>query len=249
MKITIAGYGFVGKAHAFVLKPYHEIIIVDPKIGSAKIYSEPTDAVIVCVSTPRHNSGACNINHVYEVISDTDPTTPVLIKSTISLEGWLFLKEQFPKHNLTFSPEFLRAETAETDFKNTKYLHYGGDGIVFWEKLFKEVFPNVISVHSSAEELILTKYFRNAFLATKVSFFNQVHDMCSAFGIDYERVAHGISIDPRIGYSHTEVTATRGWGGHCFPKDVDALLHTADLEGVDLSIIKNAVEYNNLIRK
>jgi UDPglucose 6-dehydrogenase len=250
MKITIAGYGFVGKAHASVLKPYHEIIIVDPKISSAKIYSEPTDAVIVCVSTPKHDSGACNIDHVYEVISNTDPTTPVLIKSTISLEGWLHLKESFPNHSLTFSPEFLRAETAEKDFKNTKYLHYGGDGIVFWEKIFREVFPDVISVHSAcAEELILTKYFRNAFLATKVSFFNQVYDMCQAFGIDYKRVAFGIGTDPRIGTSHTEVTAARGWGGHCFPKDAAAILHTAELEGIDLSIIREAVEYNKSIRK
>ena len=249
MKITIAGYGFVGKAHAEILKTHFEINIVDPKINLYKISDTDADAVIVCVSTPEDKTGACNINNVYEVISDTDPTTPVLIKSTISLEGWLHLKESFPNHSLTFSPEFLKAATAEEDFRNTKYMYYGGDDIAFWEELFKQVFPKVSSVHMQAEELILAKYFRNAFLATKVSFFNQVYDMCRAFEIDYNNVAAGIGMDPRIGTGHTEVTAARGWGGHCFPKDAAAILHTAELEGVDLSIIREAVEYNKSIRK
>lgn len=249
MKLTIAGYGFVGKAHAEVLRNYYELNIVDPKISTDTIKNQPTDAVIICVNTPQHSSGACNINNVYEVIADTPKNIPILIKSTISLEGWLYLKETFPNHSLTFSPEFLRAETAERDFRNTEQIYYAGDNTTFWENIFRKVFPKVISIHMQPEELILVKYFRNAFLATKVSFFNQVYDLCQAFDINYKNVAAGIGHDPRIGSSHTEVTESRGWGGHCFPKDIQALLHTAELEGVDMSLLEEAVRYNNRVRK
>jgi UDPglucose 6-dehydrogenase len=249
MILTIAGYGFVGKAHADVLKEHYEINIVDPKLNWDGVRSNPTNGVIICVSTPQHKSGACNINNVYEVIVDTPKEIPVLIRSTISLEGWLFLKETFPNHSLTYSPEFLRADTAENDFRNTNYIYIGGDGVDFWSEVFKKSFPKASTVIMKPEELVLVKYFRNAFLATKVSFFNQVYDLCQAFNIDYKNVAAGIGHDPRIGSSHTEVTAARGWGGHCFPKDLAALLHTAELEGVELSLIDEAVKYNNKIRK
>lgn len=249
MNITIAGYGFVGKAHAEAMKHYFTVNVVDPKLGPSTVKDNPCDALIICVSTPQHESGACNINNVYEVIASTPKEIPILIRSTISLEGWLYLKETFPNHKITYSPEFLRADTAERDFLNTGMIYYGGDNIPFWEGIFRKIFPRVISVHTQAEELILVKYFRNAFLATKVSFFNQVYDMCESFGINYKSVAAGIGQDPRIGNSHTEVTAARGWGGHCFPKDVAALLHTAELEGVDLSLIQEAVNYNNRVRK
>ena len=249
MNITIAGYGFVGKAHAELMKNYFTINVVDPKYNAVNITDSPCDAVIICVNTPQHDSGACNINNVYEVITSTPKEIPILIRSTISLEGWLYLKETFPDRSLTYSPEFLRAQTAERDFRNTEYMYYGGDDTTLWETIFRKVFPKVISVHMKPEELVLIKYFRNAFLATKVSFFNQVYDLCQAFGVNYSNVAAGVGNDPRIGRSHTEVTAARGWGGHCFPKDVEAILHTAELEGVSLSLIQEANNYNRRIRK
>ncbi len=249
MILTIAGYGFVGKAHAEVLKEHYEINIVDPKISWEGVRSHPTNAVIVCVGTPQHKSGACNINSVYEVIADTPRDIPILIKSTISLEGWEYLKETFPKHSLAYSPEFLRAETASRDFRNTSYIYIGGDKVEFWEEVFKKALPRASTVRMKPQELVFVKYFRNAFLATKVSFFNQMYDMCEAFGIDYKNVAAGVGNDPRIGRSHTEVTEERGWGGHCFPKDIEAILHTAELEGVELTLINEAKNYNTRIRK
>ena len=98
-------------------------------------------------------------------------------------------------------------------------------------------------------QLILIKYFRNAFLATKVAFFNEIYDLCSATSIDYETVANGIGSDNRIGISHTKVTAERGFGGHCFPKDVSAVLKTAGIFKNNLNILTAANNYNNQIRK
>lgn len=252
MKITIAGYGFVGKAHeAVLLKKQHEVSIVDPKLGATRVYDTNPEAVIVCVSTPPDEEGGCYIENVADVVRDTDPSVPILIKSTISLEGWRGLMSSFPEHKITFSPEFLRAETAEEDFRATKFLYFSHSGnYQFWHWLFGDVFGDgfACEIHN-AEDLILGKYFRNAFLATKVSFFNQIFDLCERTGIDYKQVAKIIGDDERIGHSHTRVTPDRGYGGHCFPKDCDAIVHTADRFDVGLELIESSIAYNKRIRK
>ena len=102
---------------------------------------------------------------------------------------------------------------------------------------------------STPEELILTKYVRNTFLATKVAFFNEIYDLCEAANIDYTKVAELVIEDDRIGSSHTEVTKERGYGGHCFPKDVNAILKTAALFKNNLNILESAKNYNTSIRK
>mgnify|MGYP003328997738 CR=1 FL=1 len=95
----------------------------------------------------------------------------------------------------------------------------------------------------------LIKYTINSWLATKVTFFNQIYDLCEATGIDYKNVKQGIAMDTRIGNSHTDVNTSRGYGGHCFPKDVQAILETAKANNVNLSLIKQSQQYNNTVRK
>ena len=248
MKIGIAGYGYVGQAHEAALKDYHEILIRDPALGHYADLQH-ADAIIICVSTPQHESGACNINNVYDIVSNAPPV-PILIKSTISLEGWDLIRTEFIKSNLTFSPEFLRAATALEDFANTKQFMMGGDNVGFWAQLFIDAMGDISVTNASVAELILTKYFRNAFLATKVTFFNQMYDLCKAAGIDYDPVATGVGMDPRIGDSHIQVTEMRGYGGHCFPKDMNALVNTAkSYKNADLGLINQSINYNNQLRK
>jgi UDPglucose 6-dehydrogenase len=179
---------------------------------------------------------------VYEVI-EAAPDVPILIKSTISVEGWQMLVDIFPNRMLNFSPEFLRAESALEDLKNTDILLIGGNSVRFWG----DVFGIGIEI-ADPEELILAKYARNSFLALKVAFFNQMYDLCDALNIEYAAVAHYTTMDPRIGDSHSVVTDERGFGGHCFPKDVQALIRTAQRDNVDLSILRTAIQYNNTIR-
>jgi UDPglucose 6-dehydrogenase len=249
MNITIAGYGFVGIAHEVVLKEKFNVNVYDPYKGY-NVFGKP-DGVIICVSTPPSNDGSCYINNVIDVLNLVDTETPVLIKSTISLEGWQSIKEQFPKHKLAFSPEFLRAANAVEDFKNTRHILIGGGDVGFWHAVFRVVFddPTFTSSVALPEELILAKYFRNSFLATKVAFFNQVYDLCTATGIDYNIVSHMIAADTRIGGSHTAITSERGFGGHCFPKDTAAIVHTGKLVNVDLTLIEESIKYNKSVRK
>ena len=241
MNITIAGFGFVGKAHKELLKDTHNITIYDPEQGYTT-FGTP-DGIIVCVSTPPRPDGSCNIENVYDVI-ERSPDVPILIKSTISLEGWEMLVETFPNKKLSFSPEFLRANTAVEDLQNAKETYIGGGDIEFWkwvlQKPVREFDPR---------SLVLAKYFRNSFLATKVSFFNQMYDLCKAVDVDYESVRQAVTEDSRIGDSHSWVTEQRGFGGHCFPKDTTAIAKTGQRENVRLSLIKEAIEYNKRIRK
>lgn len=241
MKIIIAGYGFVGRAHHELLKDKHEIIIHDPELGY-DANGRIAEAVIVCVSTPARHDGSCEMKNVYEAI-DAAPNVPILIKSTISPEGWDMLMDVFPERTIAFSPEFLRAASAVDDLRSMNRLLIGGEGVNVWAKIF-----NIDTEVADPKELILAKYFRNSFLATKVAFFNQMYDLCKALGVEYKAVAYYTGMDERIGHSHTAVTEERGFGGHCFPKDTAAIVKTGQRDNVDLSLIKEAIRYNKSIR-
>ena len=247
MKIGIAGYGFVGQAHEGVLKDYHDIIISDP---AKKMYGDlrHADAIIVCVSTPQGSHGGCHMDNVYEVIEDS-PDVPILIKSTISIEGWDMLRHVFPNKQLTFSPEFLRAATALEDFKNNNTILLGGGNTSFWTDIFITAMGKINISIAKPKELILTKYACNSFLALKVAYFNQINDLCNTLGVDYEQVRFYTTLDNRIGESHTTITDERGFGGHCFPKDTLAILRTSQVYNQPLTILEEAIEYNHRVRK
>jgi len=245
MKIGIAGYGFVGQAHELILKDYHDIIVSDPDKGH---YGDlrHADAVIVCVSTPPRADGSCEMKNVFDVI-DSVGDVPILIKSTISVEGWNMLADL--GKNLTFSPEFLRAAHWQKDALENKQYYFGGDSCNFWSDIFVLALgPINISIESPAE-LVAAKAFRNSFLALKVSFFNQIYDYCKAHQIDYYSVVNTIVADDRIGSSHTSITKERGYGGHCFPKDVRAVIKSGQAYGARLTLLEEADAYNSLIRK
>ena len=248
--MIIAGHGFVGKAHELLFKDRRrEILIYDPPKGMDADLSN-TSAVVVCVPTPELKSGACDVSAVYDVVSQCKTTTPILIKSTISLQGWQYLKETFPEHRLCFSPEFLRAVNFMNDVKALDSVILSGD-TDYWRDQYSYNWPKMKIHIVKPEEAIAIKYFRNAFLATKVSFFNEIYDFCGAYGIDFEQVRGGVTADNRIGDSHSYVwpeEGTRGWGGFCFPKDTAALLKMAAEKNLNLNTLEAAVEYNKKIR-
>lgn len=246
--IVLAGYGFVGKAYGWFFEQKFALKIVDPQYNDNKIDSDTT-ALICCVPTPEGADGSCNMQHVVEVIKSTPKSAPIIIKSTISLEGWRDLCSSFPEHQLCFSPEFLRADTSMEDVAKMDSIILSGD-TKFWEDKIKEINPQMQVINLSPEEAIAVKYFRNSYLATKLSFFNEIFDFCETMNIDFDKVRSGISIDPRIGESHTFTSATqRGWGGLCFPKDTQALLKMAKNNNAELSTLEAAVKYNNKLKE
>ena len=247
MKIGIAGYGFVGKAHELVLKEYHDLIIYDPALGH---YGDlrHADAIIICVSTPQGSHGGCHMDNVYCIVED-NPNVPILIKSTISVEGWKMLQHVFPHTDIAFSPEFLRAAHWETDAQLQDKIYLGGGNTGFWADIFITALGEIDIDIVEPQALVTAKAVRNSFLATKVAFFNEIYDYCRAYNIDYESVAGVVGDDSRITKSHTQITDERGFGGHCFPKDTTALTTSAKRQGVELSILDTAIKYNQHIRK
>ena len=246
MKILIAGYGFVGKAQELVLKEYHNIDIHDPYLGYKSEWLN-IDAVIISVATPPNQHGECDYSNVIDVLNQT-PDVPILIKSTISVEGWREIKKQFPNKQICFSPEFLRQATWEQDafFKD---MWIGGNCTAFWSDVYVGALGK-INVHiETPESLVAAKALRNSFLALKVSFFNQIYDYCIDQNLDYEAVANAVASDKRIGFSHTGITEERGFGGHCFPKDTMATIRSAQNSGSRFTLLEEAMDYNNTIRK
>lgn len=249
--IVIAGYGFVGKAHHHAFAKLG-VGVVDPAYNSNKISSfDNVEGVICCVSTPSNADGSCDYSNIVAVLSEVPVEVPVLIKSTLSLEALDYINLHFSKHHVNFSPEFLRADSALEDMDNLKYVIISsGRALDYWKSVYQRAYRDIEFYSCPIEEAITLKYFENAFLATKLSFFNQLHDFCVSRNFDYNAVRAGLALDPRIADSHTYVDVERGlrgWGGMCFPKDTAALLHMDRWN--ELSILSQAVDYNNKIRK
>ena len=249
MKLTLIGYGFVGKAVHEVLKDHYEVKIVDPQYND-NVINNDSDGYIVCVPTPTTLSGACDMTIVEAVVKACPKNKPILIKSTISLEGWR--KDLEPQgKQITFSPEFLTAANANEDFRNQDKMLFGGDNKEFWNDVFIEC-KAYDPIYATIEELILTKYLRNSFLATKVAFFNEVFDLCETAGIDYNQVKALVGMDERITHSHMHVPGPdgdRGFVGACFQKDTEALVYSANVLGATLPTLLTAIKSNKEKRK
>jgi UDPglucose 6-dehydrogenase len=246
----IAGYGYVGKAvQSSILKAGWSEIVIDPAIfPTTWEEAENIDGVIICVATPQGFDGSCDYSNVLEVLSHVGKNTPVLIKSTISLEAWYQIREHYPDHQIAFSPEFLTAKNAIKDYADQGFVILSGDNIHFWQQFFRGTVTDNILI-CKPEEAILTKYASNAFLAVKVGFFNHIYDLANLIGVDYEKIRENLGQRKQIGLNHTEITPERGWGGHCFPKDTSALMSTATDYKYDMKILRAAIEYNNEIRE
>ena len=255
MKIIIAGYGFVGKAVGNALQDQHEIVIHDPKYTDYTIIDHhDADGIIVCVPTPTTEQGICDTSIICDILDNIPIFMPVLIKSTVSPGIVSGIREIYPNHSICYSPEFLRANSANNDFLNQKYVIIGGeDPEYFWQELFQTSLPNCkIVFNCTQEEACLTKYATNSFLALKTSFFNQIFDICKQTGMEFDVVRQLIAQDPRIGSSHTMVPGPdgeRGWGGHCFPKDTTAFLKWTDTIKMPVTLVESAIQYNNKVRK
>lgn len=246
MKIGIAGYGYVGQAHELILKDYHDIIISDPAKGHHGDLSH-ADAIIICVSTPSNANGYCDVNNIGDVI-DAGPNVPYLIKSTMSCEGWKLINDCCKNKDLTYSPEFLRAKHWQQDAIQQQHVYLGGSSTQFWSDILLNALGNINTSVFDAQELIAAKQLRNSFLALKVTYFNQVFDFCKSQDINFESVRKIITDDNRINESHSFVTDERGFGGHCFPKDTLATLRSSQVAGAEMSLLHEAIEYNNKVK-
>ncbi|WP_338827368.1 UDP-glucose dehydrogenase family protein [Neomoorella thermoacetica] len=209
--------------------------------------------VMICVGTPSRPDGAADISQVKKVISwvrerVTAPTTLVM-KSTVPPGTGKklisdYLGESTGKISYVSNPEFLREGQAVKDWFNPDRIVLGGydnKAIELVKSLYDNIdAPFVITDVTSAE---LIKYAANAFLATRISFINEIANLCDYLEADIQDVAKGIGLDPRIGSSFLK--AGIGYGGSCFPKDVRALDFLAMVNGHEFELLRSVINVNN----
>jgi UDPglucose 6-dehydrogenase len=218
---------------------------------------EGAEAVFIAVGTPaRRGDGHADLTFVFEAVRELArvirPGTVVVTKSTVPVGTGdrideILREEGVDSVSVASNPEFLREGAAIADFKHPDRIVVGAeDGHAqdvlreIYRPLFLNRAPILITSRRTAE---LTKYAANAFLAVKISFINEIADLCEAVDADVQDVARGIGLDNRIGAKFLH--AGPGYGGSCFPKDTLALLKTADAAGVDQRIVRTTVKVND----
>ena len=220
------------------------------------------DAVFIAVGTPsRRGDGHADLSYVYaaaeELASAIDPRTVVVTKSTVPVgtgdEVERIIRETNPplEFAVVSNPEFLREGAAIGDFKRPDRIVVGSD--VEWARdvmravyrpLFLNESPLLFTSRRSSE---LIKYAANAFLATKITFINEMADLCEKLGANVQDVSRGIGLDNRIGSKFLH--AGPGYGGSCFPKDTLALLKTAQDHQTPVRIVEAVVQANDLRKR
>ena len=221
-----------------------------------------SDIIFICVGTPtKKNSNGADLTQIYSVSKEISKYINkfkiIITKSTVPVTTGDEIEKIFKKKviknkfSIVSNPEFLREGEAIRDFIYPDRIVVGSN-----DKKSKNILRNLyapliskgakfISTNRRAAELI--KYSSNAFLATKITFINEIANLCEKTGVDVEDVSIGIGLDKRIGSRF--LRAGPAYGGSCFPKDTKAIINTADKFKTDLSVIKSVIKSNSLRSK
>jgi len=211
------------------------------------------DIVFIAVNTPGSHEGAADLRSVRDAVSTVAPLLKsgsiIVNKSTVPIgtgdlvEGMARRAGQ-KRISVVSNPEFLREGSAIHDFMNPDRIVLGSndpEAIERVARLYEPLNAEVVRVDIRTAEMI--KYASNAFLATKISFINEMAAICENLGADVREVAAGMGMDARIG--HQFLSAGLGWGGSCFPKDVRALAHMASVHGTHPQLLRSVIDINN----
>ena len=239
-KIGIIGVGVVGGALASVIP---KAILYDKckKIGSIEEVNK-ADIIFICVPTPYIKKTGFCLSAVEDAFSIIEGSKILVIKSTVLPGTTEKMQKKYPQHKVLFNPEFLRAISAKEDMAKPY------EQIIGYTKKSKGVDKKVLKILPKAPrefivpsgEAEMTKYFSNAFLATRVIFANQIYDLCKKLRLNYDLVKEMAGTNPRIGTSHFDVfyEGYRGYAGACLPKDTKSLIQLGNKVNVDLKLLK-----------
>ena len=263
MKIGIIGNGFVGKATRQLECPAIELYVYDirPELcvpqGLTLSQMSECELIFICVPTPMEASGKCHLGIVESVVRSLEPYVDpsknfLVIRSTVPVGT-------SDRLGCSFMPEFLTEKNYVQDFITCANWVFGvaegANGPVFQDSITRmirsakeagRIESDTIHFRTNREAEMI-KYVRNCFLATKVSFCNEMEEFCSLRGIEYENVRSFAMLDARIGESHSRVPGhdgKRGFGGTCFPKDTSSLLYQMDEAKMTSYVINSIVERN-----
>ncbi len=261
LKVGVIGAGFVGGAVAAGFSLHADVKLYDKfkKIGTLENVANQ-DFIFVCVPTNVKKSGSQDLSCVEEVFSDLKKIipsnhNPIIIPKSTLLPGTCRMLSEKYKMQIVFNPEFLTARCARLDFINASRIILGGEcvnSLNSVEELFKTRFGSTPIFKTTWEAAELVKYMANTFFALKLSFVNEMYDICNFLNIDYSLVKDMWLADGRIGNSHYEVPGhdgDRGFGGNCFPKDLKSFITWAEKNNITVDTLKAAQDVNNRVRK
>ena len=254
--VGIIGNGFVGEAQAFAFSPTSFVKIYDiDKNKSTHSLDEVNkcDFIFVCVPTPMYENGSQDTSYIQKVFDKAVVGPVYIIKSTILPGTTKNLAKKNKKLKIVFSPEFLTERNAKLDMMTQSRVIIGGDPIltrkvrILYEIRFMN--KNIIETDSDTAELI--KYMNNTFFATKVSIMNEFKLLSDKIGANWQDAIFGFASDGRVGDSHLHVPGYDGkfgYGGTCFPKDVNAIISLAKKLNVELNTIEGGWKTNLKLR-
>ena len=212
------------------------------------------DIVMIAVNTPALPDGSCDLSYVYTAVTQVrdalDDPTIMVMKSTVPPgTGAILIKDYLQGTPITYvsNPEFLRGGRGVYDWYHPDRIVIGADDNQAADKLrlmYSGIEAPVLVTDITSAEMV--KYASNTFLATKISFINEIANICEIVGADIDDVARGMGLDPRIGPAFLK--AGLGYGGHCLPKDAAALKSLASSKAYDFKVLRAAIEANAMQR-
>lgn len=251
MKIGIIGYGHVGKAMKNLFK---NAVVYDKYLNiGTEAEINNCDVSFVCVPTPSSPDGSCDTSIVENVLS-WDTTKVIILRSTVYVGFTDSMRKKYQKE-IVFQPEYY-GETVDhpfSDLNGRRWLSFGGTqkGIDWAIEAYKTVINSDVRIfQTDAKTAEMAKYMENSYLATKVTFCNEMYDIANSLGVNYNLAREIWIADPRIGASHTFVyDDKRGYGGSCLPKDIASIIKQADNTNTDATLLKSVVSKNAKLRK
>lgn len=266
MKIGIVGQGYVGTAVKEIFSKHYDVETYDLDKDKCSVdyledIVELSNIIFICVPTPMKKDGSCDTSIVEAVVKDINDMVVsrnvsgriVAIKSTIPPGTTNRLNKKCKNISVIFNPEFLTEANFIDDFKNQNRIIIGGErpSTTKLRQVYSLAFPNVKIVKTGSITAEMVKYFTNTFLATKVSFANEMKMICDGLNIDYDKVVEYSTYDERLGKSHWAVPGPDGklgFGGSCFPKDLNALIKTAEELDIFTNVLNSVWDTNLDVR-
>lgn len=264
--IGIVGNGFVGSAiaHGFSLWSQVRIYDKDERLSTHTLQQvvEDSDIIFVSVPTPMDSSNDNEIDlsildgvmeqiHIYHGHDTTNKV--IVIKSTVIPGTTRKYEDAYPAMKIAFNPEFLSERTAKLDFNNPSRIILGGsrEACKPLEELYRNRFPHVTIIQTDSESAEFTKYVCNCFYATKISILNEFHQVSLKQNLDWHAIMGGLLSSGWVNPMHTLVPGTDGnygFGGKCFPKDLNAFIKYFENNNIEPSMMKAAWNKNLEVR-
>ena len=255
-KLGVIGHGYVGESQSFAFSPSFDVRVYDKdSLKSTHSLNEVLDSdfIFVCVPTPMKKDGSQDLSFVESFFKTAKDGPLYIIKSTIIPGTTNLLNEKFKKLKIVFSPEFLTERTAKLDILTQTRIILGGDKNLTSKvrKIYDIRFKNKTIIETDSLTAEYIKYMNNTFFASKVSIMNEFYRLANHLGVDWEKALYGFVSDQRIGDSHLNVPGPDGklgFGGTCFPKDINAFISFAKKNNVNMNVLEAAWKTNLEVR-